>query len=88
MAHVLIRVTRPVVGPPSIYAISVSPDARWCFEGLFQRVFCRRPTLRGCEYWLEEREVVELARREPYYSPLPRRHAIPLDRDIERRPLG
>ena len=88
IARVLIRVTPRAAGSSSVYAISVSPDATWCFESLFQRVFRRQPTLRDCEYLLEEREVVELTQREPYFSPFPRRHAIPLDGDIERRPLG
>jgi hypothetical protein len=88
MPHVAIRVIQPAAGQPAVYAISVSPDARWCFERLFQRVFCRQPIRRHFEYLLEEREVTELAQREPYYSALPALACRPLGAHTGREPLG
>jgi hypothetical protein len=88
MARVAIRVTQRAAGSPAIYAISVSPDARWCFESLFQRVFCHQPIRRHSEYLLEEREVAELAQREPYYSPLAGPACRPLGAHTGRERLG
>ena len=59
----------PTMGPSlSGYAISLSANARSCFENLFARVFSRLPKREQSDYVVMRSEAAELIRCEPYYT--------------------
>jgi hypothetical protein len=64
--------------------LTVSAEARWCFESLFYRVFLRRPARGLAGYLICQDEARQLVEREPYYDPCP--HALTSPERIDAEP--